>query len=410
VTSSDANRPARPSARVSWSRPEAFGAWVRLGDGVMLAVDGALAERLGVEHGAEVGLAPRPLELHVAVTARCPASCTGCYLDARPDGEAPALAEIVARLDAARALGASTVAFGGGEPLTRGDLGEIARAARALDLVPVMTTSGLGMTRERARELGDFAQVNVSHDGVDGGYASLRGFAGASHAERAIGWLADAGVTVGVNLVLVRGSLARVEATAARVASLGASELQLLRYKPAGRAATAAYDALRLDDDDLAALFPMIERLSARGDLRVRVDCAMVPLLGPAMLSRYVDAAAELARLGVFGCEAGRGLGGLDVHGRAAACSFLPPPAALTGVDSRGSADAGRDLGSAWDGARHLDVVRAHHAALGEPCASCELAPVCRGGCQAVSMHARGALGPDPECPRVRAHAAAPAP
>ncbi len=381
---------------ISWSRSEAFGAWVRLDDATLVAVDASLAERLGVAHGFPTSKVTRPLELHVAVTSRCPAPCTGCYLDARPDGTAPAREELFARLAEARAAGVSTVAFGGGEPLTRADLGELAREARRLGLVPVMTTSGIGLDEARARSLVDFAQINVSHDGVGGAYLRVRGFDGAHHAERAIRLLTDAGIAVGVNLVLTRDGLDALEPTAARVAELGAREIQLLRYKPAGRAADPTYEARRLTAEQIAGLFDRVEALSRRGDLRVRIDCAMVSLLSEGLLARVADPAATLAQLGVFGCEAGRHLGGLDVHGRASPCSFLAADAPTT-----------TPFAEAWDDGAALGSLRAYHASLDAPCDSCPLRAVCRGGCQAVTRHLSGKLGPDPECPRVVDHARA---
>jgi radical SAM protein with 4Fe4S-binding SPASM domain len=36
-----------------------------------------------------------------------------------------------------------------------------------------------------------------------------------------------------------------------------------------------------------------------------------------------------------------------------------------------------------------------------EPCASCSLRGVCKGGCKVVASFLGGGLGPDPECPRV---------
>jgi pyrroloquinoline quinone biosynthesis protein E len=387
---------------VPWSRPEPFGAWVRLDDATLLAVDARLAERLAVPHGRALGAAPRPLELHVAVTARCPASCAGCYLDARPDGAEPPFEALAARLAEARAAGVSTIAFGGGEPLTRTDLGRLAAEARRLGLVPVMTTSGIGLTAARAGELRAFAQINVSHDGVGGGYEAVRGFEGAAGAERAVALLAAAGIPVGVNYVLTRASLPRLDATAARVADLGAGEIQLLRYKPAGRADDAGYDERRLAPAEVGALWPAIERLIAAGRLRVRIDCAMVPLLSEALLAAVPDPAATLAKLGVFGCEAARHLGALTVEGRPAGCSFFSLSAPL--LRPGGEPRAVASLADAWDGAPDLGALRAYHAAPAEPCRSCPLFAVCRGGCQVVSRRARGAFGPDPECPRVRAH------
>jgi radical SAM protein with 4Fe4S-binding SPASM domain len=386
-------------AALPWSRSEPFGAWVRLDDATLVAVDHGLASRLGVPMTAAPAplacpFVVRPLEVHVAVTARCPVGCDGCYLDARADGQQPSLDHLKARLDAARRVGASTVALGGGEPLMRRDLAELAGYARSLGLVPVMTTSGVGLTDERARELAAFAQINVSHDGVGAAYAAVRGFEGVAIAERAIAALARAQIPVGVNVVLTRASWGVLERTVARVAELGAGEVQLLRYKPAGRAAGSGYAERRLSPAQVAGLWPTIERIVRAGRVRVRIDCAMVPLLSPALIE-LPDAERRLAALGVFGCEAGRHLGALTVEGRTAPCSF-----------AASTADPAEPLDEAWANAADLESFRSYHANVGEPCASCSLRAVCRGGCQVVSMHAHGRFAPDPECPRVIDHEA----
>lgn len=373
---------------VPWSRPEPFGAWVRLDDATLLAVDHDLAARLGVPHGAPAPC-DAPLELHLAVTARCPLGCAGCYVDARPEGAEPSFAELRARLAEAAAAERHGADAGGGEPLLRRDLGELAEAARALGLVPVMTTSGLGLTPERAAGLRAFAQINVSHDGVGEGYAAVRGVlnaGGAQLAERAIAILAEAGIPVGVNVVLTRDNLDALAATAARVAALGAGEIQLLRYKPAGRAAGPDYAARRLLPAQVEALWSAIEALSRDRRLRVRIDCALVPLLSASLIRALPRPVEALTAFGVFGCEAGRHLGAARADGAPAPCSmFSTDPVTPS-------------------------ALRAYHAAPPEPCRSCPLRPVCRGGCQVVARHRTGAFAPDPECPRVLSHAAAPAP
>jgi len=361
-------------ARVTWSRPEPFGAWVRFGDSLLLAVDEGLAARLGVDAGRAISVDPAPLEVHIAVTSRCNAPCPGCYLDARPDGSDVPIEDLLARLESARDAGASTVAFGGGEPLLRDDLPRLAAFARSLRLVPVLTTSGAGLTRARAETLTDFAQINVSHDGAGAAYEAVRGYDGAPVAERALAALRDARIPAGVNFVVTRASFEAIEATSDRAADLGAVELQLLRYKPAGRAANTGYSEHRLSPEQIDGLWPSIGRVVGKGRVRVRIDCAMVPLLSSGLLAAGV---ARVQSLGVFGCEAAARLGSVTSEGASAPCSFLrdTPPRAL----------------------------RDYHASLPAPCDACELAPVCRGGCQAVSLHARGHLAPDPECPRVRA-------
>lgn len=378
------------------SRPERFGAWARVDDGTLVAVDRVLARRLGVDGGplwddALEAPAPAPLEVHVAVTSRCPAGCSGCYQSATREGEDVPLDVLRARLDALAARGVFTVAFGGGEPLLRDDLGALARLARARGLVPVVTTSGLGLTREKAEALRDFAQVNVSHDGVGGGYLAVRGFAGDALADKAVRLLVEAGVAVGVNHVLTRQNVAGLAAMARHARGLGARELQLLRYKPAGRAASPEYLARRLSPAQAAGLGAALQAMAAEhaGALSLRVDCAMVPLLSGAL-----DDAAALARFGVFGCEAGRHLAAVRRDGRVVGCSF-----------GAGGAGEAVDDGAAWVEDASLAALRRYAAAPPEPCASCGLRSVCRGGCRIVSEHLTGGWAPDPECPRVIARA-----
>src|SRR6185436_10988197 len=144
---------------------------VRIDDGTLVAITRQAAPSLGIDGGERWedpmhAAPPRPLEVHLAVTSHCGAGCKGCYLDAKPDGDSPPIDVIAARLRAIAEGGAFTVALGGGEPLSRADIGEIGRVARELGLTPVLTTSGIGMTLERAQSLRSFAQVNVSYDGA----------------------------------------------------------------------------------------------------------------------------------------------------------------------------------------------------------------------------------------------------
>ncbi len=375
-------------------RYESWGAWAKIDSPpALVALDRDAVRALGLE-GGEVWTGPpresAPLEAHVAVTSRCAAGCKGCYLDARPDGEEPPRETMEAALDALARAGVFTVAFGGGEPTTRDDLDVLADFARARGLSPVLTTSGLGLTPARIDRLRAFAQINVSYDGAREDYERVRGFDGARHAEAAIEALVAAGIPVGVNIVLTQATWASLDATLDRARSLGAREAQLLRYKPAGRAASLDYLAQRLTPDQARALGPKLRAIASRmtPEFRVRIDCALVPFFSA---DPSIDA-ATLARFGVLGCEAGDKLVALRVDGKIAPCSFAGPTTlGATDLESRGE-DA------------ELATWRAWNASPAEPCASCALRSVCRGGCKVVARFVDGAHGPDPECPRVRAH------
>jgi radical SAM protein with 4Fe4S-binding SPASM domain len=366
-------------------RPEPFGAFVFSEDPPMvIAIDRRRARELGVapeglwerEPDYHSGAFTAPIEVHVSVTERCPLGCSGCYTDAKAHGHEPAAAAIDRELAALAERGVFRVTFGGGEPSLRADIGELASIARSYGLSPSMTTSGIGVSDESVDRYRGFAQVNVSYDGVGDDYAAARGYDGAEIAERAIETLTRAGIAVGVNTMITRRSFERLPAIAERASELGAIELQLLRYKPAGRG-RLDYLARRLDEAQIGAFPARIRALVDRSLLSIRIDCALVPFLASS-----VDPAL-LARFGVMGCEAGRALETVDARGKRAPCSFWPK-------DDDGG----------------LERVAEFARTLPEPCASCEQRAVCRGGCRIVSAQIAGTLyAPDPECPKVRAHA-----
>jgi radical SAM protein with 4Fe4S-binding SPASM domain len=389
-------------------RFEPWGAWARVESvPAMVALDRDGVRALGLDGGdrwRDDAAPSAPIEVHLAVTSRCAAGCEGCYLDARPDGVEPPQREVLGLFDALADAGVFTVAFGGGEPTTRDDVGLLAEEARRRGLTPVLTTSGLGLSKAKIERLRAFAQVNVSYDGAGDDYASVRGFDGARGAEEAIRALAAEGIPVGINVVLTRETFPRLAQTLDRGRALGAREAQLLRYKPAGRAATLDYLAKRLTPEQAASLGPTLRELSrvhaagaggagesadGRGVFHIRIDCALVAFLSadPDLASR----AEDLARLGVFGCEAAGALAAVKVDGKVAPCSF----AGSTGLEgARLSEHTGDPELARW---------RAYNEAPPEPCASCSLRPVCKGGCKVVSSFLGGGHGPDPECPRVRA-------
>jgi radical SAM protein with 4Fe4S-binding SPASM domain len=380
-------------------RYEPWGAWVKLeSTAAIVALDRDGVRALGLDGGATWRGPPRssaPLEVHLAVTSRCGAGCDGCYLDARPDGVEPPRAVIERELDAMRDAGVFTVAFGGGEPTTREDIDVLALGARARGLTPVVTTSGLGLTDVRIERLRSFAQVNVSYDGPDATYATVRGFDGAALAERAIEKLARAGIRVGVNVVLTQQSYPRLAETIERARTLGACEAQLLRYKPAGRAATVEYWTRRMRPDQARTLGPTLRALTtahAGGGVSIRIDCALVPFLSAD--EDLGQDAARLARFGIFGCEAAGALAAVTVDGLVGPCSFAKP-SQLRAANLNGGYAVDAELGR-W---------RAYNDAPTEPCASCSLRPVCKGGCKIVASFVTGSHGPDPECPRVLAYA-----
>ena len=344
-----------------------------------------------------------PLEAHLQLTNRCSAGCRGCYTGATAEGGPHewGLAEWQKALDELAAAGVFHVALGGGESAELPWLGELLQHARARGLVPNLTTSGLYDDAVLARlcgwaEKGLFGQINVSLDGVGADYAAVRGFDGFARADRAIVALRAVHPSVGINCVLTRHSFAGLPALFAHARRRRLREVELLRFKPAGRGARRdTYDTLRCTDAQHRELLPTALQLSRRHRIRVRVDCSFTP-----MLAHHQPPPELLRFLAVYGCAGGDLLIAARAGGQLAACSFAPPVNTTTS-----------ELRSYFPSAAAFAPFRGWPAAQ-EPCRSCAYLELCRGGCRVVSAHVSGdARAPDPECPRVLAYRASqPAP
>ncbi len=334
-----------------------------------------------------------PLEAHLQLTNRCSAGCRGCYTGATPEGGPHewGLVEWQRALDELAAAGVFHVALGGGESAELPWLGELLHYARSRGLVPNLTTSGLYDDAVLDRVIGWaaqglFGQINVSLDGIGDDYAAVRGFDGFARADRAIVALRAAYPNVGINCVVTRSSFAGLPTLFAYARRRRLREVELLRFKPAGRGARRdTYDTLRCTDHQHRTLLPTVLELSRRYRIRVRVDCSFTP-----MLAHHQPAPELLRFLAVYGCAGGDLLIAARTGGQLAACSFAAPVHA--------TAD---QLRSYWPTAPAFAPFRSWPAAQ-EPCHSCRYLSLCRGGCRVVSAHVSGdARAPDPECPRV---------
>jgi radical SAM protein with 4Fe4S-binding SPASM domain len=109
-----------------------------------------------------------PLAVHLEVVAACNLTCTHCFAGVLPRHHHPLTLNEMDRLFGDLAgIGSFRLGLTGGEPLLRKDLFEILDAATAHGLHPCLTTNGLMMTEEIARELGrrELVWLNVSLEG-----------------------------------------------------------------------------------------------------------------------------------------------------------------------------------------------------------------------------------------------------
>jgi radical SAM protein with 4Fe4S-binding SPASM domain len=329
-----------------------------------------------------------PLEAHLQLTNRCGAGCQGCYTGATPTGGADewGAAPWKRAIDELAAMGVFHLALGGGESADLPWLGEIADHARARGLVPNLTTSGLSGLDALLPIADRFGQINVSIDGLGAAYAAVRGFDGFAGADRAVRLLRERKREIGINVVVTRDNFDQLPELFAYARRRRLNEVELLRFKPAGRG-KAAFQHLACSDDQHRALLPTILAAARRHRMRVRVDCSYTPMLAHHRPDRDL-----LASLAVYGCTGGDFLIGAKATGAVTACSFAPPPPGRPKVTS---------LSEYWREPTAFGAFREWRAA-DEPCRSCDYLDLCRGGCKVVSLAVSGDLrAPDPECPRV---------
>ncbi len=110
-----------------------------------------------------------PLALHLEIVAACNLKCTHCFAGELPRKEEPlTLKELDALFATLASVGTFRIGLTGGEPLLRRDLFEIIDLATDHGLHPCITTNGLLITEEIAREFGKrkLVWLNVSLEGA----------------------------------------------------------------------------------------------------------------------------------------------------------------------------------------------------------------------------------------------------
>jgi radical SAM protein with 4Fe4S-binding SPASM domain len=337
-----------------------------------------------------------PTEAHLTLTGRCEAGCPGCYMGSYPVGHGGAAeAAELSFEDHSRSIEVLAearvfhVALGGGESLELPWIFDLADRARALGVVPNLTTNGYRIDAETARRCRVFGQINVSVDGVGEHYTRARGVDGFARADAALTHLRRAGCSFGINTVVSHANFDHLPDIVRYAKKKKAGQIEFLRFKPAGRGADR-FSELDLTPEQALAFYPLISGLARRYRLNLRLDCSFMP-----HVFAHEPDRDRAERFGVAGCWGGDMLLGVRPDGMVNACSFAP-------VEPRSVLD----LPTWWDNPEVFAPFRAWDQTPDEPCASCAYLDLCRGGCRAVSLALTGSLtAPDPGCPLVLAEA-----
>lgn len=289
----------------------------------------------------------------------------------------------------------------GGEAYLHDGFLTIVSALRDAGIRPTMTTGGLGITPELAREmkLAGLEMVSVSVDGLEPQHDRIRARSGSYQgAMSALRALRDAGIPIASNININRVNRGDLEELYVELRDVGISAWQIQITAPLGRAADRP--EMLLQPWDLLDVVPRVAALKRRGfEEGVRIMPGNnLGYFGPeeALLRSYHEGGRDHFQ----GCQAGKFVLGIESHGAVKGCPSLQSAAYVGGSLREQS------LREIWEESDELAFARVRSVSdLRGYCRECDYADTCMGGCTFTAHSLFGQPGDNPYCyHRARVH------
>jgi len=322
-----------------------------------------------------------PLTINWAVTNRCNFRCRHCYSRTDPSDELDR-ATLFAAIEKIIAAGVLSINFGGGEPLLRRDLLEIASFASQKGLRVSMNSNGYLIDRDMAVKLkaAGFSKVGISLDShipeVHDGFRGIKG----SHAKAvaALGYLKEAGIKTSISTVICKINHSAINELIGFALQHGAHQLNFHNFKCSGLGYSNK-DELDLSAEEWKTFY--IEATKAKQ----RVEGLEISLDDPIIASLGMKTETESL---VKGSVCGKLSLNIKSNGDITPCGFIPIVIGNIVTD---------DFKDIWFNSAVLDKLR-HKVPTGK-CASCGSYEDCLGGCSARALALTGDFNnPDPHC------------
>ncbi len=326
---------------------------------------------------------PNPLALIAEVTHRCPLHCVYCSnpLELSARSEELATSDWLRVFREAAALGVLHLHLTGGEPLARPDLAEMIAGARAAKLYTNLITSGIGLSRERLKQLVEAGLDHIQLSFQDSEEAAANWIAGArahAHKIELAEWIREHRIAFTANLVVHRQNIDRLEQMIAALEALRPDRMEIAHAQYYGWALknrSALLPTRAQLDRALAVVAAAEQRM--RG--RVRIDMVV-----PDYYARFPKAC-----MGGWG----RQLMLIDPAGRALPCHAAGVIPGLTFDNVRD-----HSLDWLWSNSEAFQKFRGE-AWMPEPCRSCDRRQEDFGGCRCQALLLTGdAAATDPVC------------
>ena len=317
-----------------------------------------------------------PLHVHLEVIAACNLKCSHCFAGDLPRRDKPlSLKEIEAIFEDMAKMGSYRISLTGGEPLLRKDIFEIIDMALAYGLHPALTTNGLQITDQIAREFGKRdgkVWLNVSLEGaVSGTNDMIRGTGVFDKVVQKVKTLSEH-MSFALAFTLMRHNIHEVADCVGLAQELGASTVVFRPLYPVGTAINF-----------LEELMPTFEQYNSAMDLLDEVNTVTDDgmnrenrLFG----SRYQHQTQAVIH-DPHSCGAGHRLCSIYVSGDVNPCSFLGSGFVADNVRHR-------SLSEIWHDSGKFNEIRNYPGGTDETFS---------GGCRARSLVMGGsANAPDP--------------
>lgn len=322
-----------------------------------------------------------PLTINWAVTNRCNFGCRHCYSRTDPTEELDGgtLRGCISKIAKS---GVFSINFGGGEPLLRKDLLEIASFSAGLGLRVSMNSNGYlidGPVAARLKTAG-FSKVGISIDShlpdVHDGFRGIRG----SHqrAVAALAHLREAGIKTTLSTVICKINHQSVPELISFAVERGVHQLNFHNFKCSGLGYSNK-DTLDLSPGEWKTFY--IEALRAKQQVKgveISLDDPIIASLG---MKSDTDSMVKGSICGKLSLN-------IKSNGDVTPCGFIPIVIGNIVKD---------ELKDFWDNSPVLAKMR-NKKPTGK-CSSCKSYDDCLGGCSARALALTGDFNnPDPHC------------
>jgi GeoRSP system radical SAM/SPASM protein len=333
-----------------------------------------------MKHDENAPLLQAPLTINWALNNSCNFACRHCYSrdDTHEELERDAL---FSSLEKVATAGVFSVNFGGGEPLLRRDLLEIAAFTAGLGLRISMNSNGWLVDSPMALTLkaAGFSKVGISIDShLSEVHDRFRGKVGShQRAKAALGHLAGVGIATSISTVICRINHNDISDIVAFAQEQEAGQLNFHNFKCSGLG-LAHKDELDLSPEEWREFY--LKAIAAKKEVKgldISLDDPIIALLG-----------ARGAGSLVKGSVCGKLSLNIKANGDITPCGFIP---VVIGNIVRD------DLRQLWRDSPVLAKMR-NKLPTGK-CAGCGKYDDCLGGCSARALALAGDLNsPDPHC------------